>query len=389
MRQITVLGNNSGRNAGDAAILGNLLRDVSGEFSDILFKVPTTHPRFIRDHFGEFNVKPVPLLPWYGALKNFGLPLVVAMLNTDLILICDNILFDRKFYNPLFNNLASISLVAPFCKRRNIPIVMYNCSIGPIDFPYGKKALQKVLDASDLVITRDRQTGELLDQLELRYPELIQHADCALNTEPTAGAQLQRIIETEGLFQNPNGTIGFNVNAYIDNWSMTGVYSQDDFCRVVGESVDRIIEAFDVDVLFVCTQIMDLENTGRCIGYSSHKDRIKVVSNKTYTYQDLAALLGRLELHIGLRTHTLIFCAAVGTPMVDISSYPKSRGFMRTIGQEDRFIAFENLNPDHILSVVGDVWDHRAGIREAMQPTVMEEKRKASASAKLLRKYLA
>jgi len=389
MRQITVLGNNSGRNAGDAAILGNLLRDVSDEFSDILFKVPTTHPGFIRDNFGEFNVKPVPLLPWYGALKNFGLPLVVAMLNTDLILICDNILFDRKFYNPLFNNLASISLVAPFCKRRNIPIVMYNCSIGPIDFPYGKKALQKVLDASDLVITRDRQTGELLDQLELRYPELIQHADCALNTEPTAGAQLQRIIETEGLFQNPNGTVGFNVNAYIDNWSMTGVYSQDDFCRVVGESVDRIIEAFDVDVLFVCTQIMDLENTGRCIGYSSHKDRIKVVSNKTYTYQDLAALLGRLELHIGLRTHTLIFCAAVGTPMVDISSYPKSRGFMRTIGQEDRFIAFENLNPDHILSVVGDVWDHRAGIREAMQPTVMEEKRKASASAKLLRKYLA
>ena len=388
MRQITVLGNNSGRNAGDAAILGNLLRDVSDEFSDILFKVPTTHPGFIRDNFGEFNVKPVPLLPWYGALKNFGLPLAVAMLNTDLILICDNILFDRKFYNPLFNNLASISLVAPFCKRRNIPIVMYNCSIGPIDFPYGKKALQKVLDASDLVITRDRQTGELLDQLELRYPELIQHADCALNTEPTAGAQLQRIIETEGLFQNPNGTVGFNVNAYIDNWSMTGVYSQDDFCRVVGESVDRIIEAFDVDVLFVCTQIMDLENTGRCIGYSSHKDRIKVVSNKTYTYQDLAALLGRLELHIGLRTHTLIFCA-VGTPMVDISSYPKSRGFMRTIGQEDRFIAFENLNPDHILSMVGDVWDHRAGIREAMQPTVMEEKRKASASAKLLRKYLA
>ncbi|HCY14332.1 MAG TPA: hypothetical protein DG414_10870 [Gammaproteobacteria bacterium] len=389
MRQITVLGNNSGRNAGDAAILGNLLRDVSDEFSDILFKVPTTHPRFIRDHFGEFNVKPVPLLPWYGALKNFGLPLAVAMLNTDLILICDNILFDRKFYNPLFNNLASISLVAPFCKRRNIPIVMYNCSIGPIDFPYGKKALQKVLDASDLVITRDRQTGELLDQLELRYPELIQHADCALNTEPTAGPQLQRIIETEGLFQNPNGTVGFNVNAYIDNWSMTGVYSQDDFCRVVGESVDRIIEAFDVDALFVCTQIMDLENTSRCIGYSSHKDRIKVVSNKTYTYQDLAALLGRLELHIGLRTHTLIFCAAVGTPMVDISSYPKSRGFMRTISQEDRFIAFENLNPDHILSVVRDVWDHRAGIREAMRPTVMEEKRKASASARLLRKYLA
>ena len=389
MKQITVLGNNSGRNAGDAAILGNLLQDVSDEFSDVLFKIPTTHPRFIIRHFGKFNVKPVPLLPWYGALKNFGLPLAASMLKTDLILICDNILFDRKFYNPLFNNLASISLVAPLCKHLDIPIVMYNCSIGPIDYPYGRKALQKVLDASDLIITRDHQTGELLDQLELRYPELIQHADCALNTEPTAGEPLQQIIEAENLFQNPNGTVGFNVNAYIDNWSSTGRYSQDDFCRVIGESVDCIIDVFDVDIFFVCTQIMDLANTHRCIGYSKYQDRIKVVSNKTYTYENIAGLLSKLELHIGLRTHTLIFCAAVGTPMINISSYPKSHGFMRTIGQEDRYIAFENLNQNHILSVVKDVWDHRALIRENMQSRVAEEKRKAKASAKLLRKYFA
>jgi len=62
---------------------------------------------------------------------------------------------------------------------------------------------------------------------------------------------------------------------------------------------------------------------------------------------------------------------------------------MRTIGQEDRYIAFENLNQNHILSVVKDVWDHRALIRENMQSRVAEEKRKAKASAKLLRKYFA
>jgi polysaccharide pyruvyl transferase WcaK-like protein len=158
---------------------------------------------------------------------------------------------------------------------------------------------------------------------------------------------------------------------------------------VIGESVDCIIDVFDVDIFFTCTQIMDLANTHRCIGYSKYKDRIKVVSNKTYTYENIAGLLGKLELHIGLRTHTLIFCAAVGTPMINISSYPKSHGFMRTIGQEDRYIAFENLNQNHILSVVKDVWDHRALIRENMQSRVAEEKRKAKASAKLLRKYFA
>ncbi len=388
MKTITVLGNNSGRNAGDAAILGNMLRDISEQYPDVLFKVPTTHPSFIRTHFGQFNVKPVPLLPWYGSIKNFGLPLAWSMLNTDLVLICDNILFDRKFYNPLFNNLASISLVAPFCRRRGIPIVLYNCSIGPIDFPYGARALQKVLDASDLVITRDQQTGELIERLGLRHPEIVQHADCALNTEPTSGAALDRIIDREGLFTNPNGTVGFNVNAYIDNWSMTGTYSQEDFCRTVAAAVDRVIEGHDVDVIFFVTQIMDLENTHRTIGFTRHADRIKVISNREYTYEDIAALLQKVELHVGLRTHTLIFAAAVGTPMIDISSYPKSRGFMRTIGQESRFISFDNLNPEYIEGQVNEVWERRDEIRAELAPIVAGEKDKARDSARYLERYL-
>ena len=77
MKTISVLGNNSGRNAGDAAILGNLLRDISALYDDVLFTVPTTHPGFVKSTFKQFNVKPVPLLPWYGSIKNFGLPCMV------------------------------------------------------------------------------------------------------------------------------------------------------------------------------------------------------------------------------------------------------------------------------------------------------------------------
>ncbi|MCI5147610.1 MAG: polysaccharide pyruvyl transferase family protein, partial [Candidatus Electrothrix sp. AR3] len=155
MKKITVLGNNSGRNAGDMAILGNLLRDVSEEIPGLEYSVPTTNTKFISEHFKEFNVKPVGLMPWNGCIRNLGWPMYKAMTDTDLVLICDNILFDRKFYNPLFNNLSSIALFAPFCKKKGIPIVLYNVSVGPIDYPVGKKALQKVLDATDLVVTRD------------------------------------------------------------------------------------------------------------------------------------------------------------------------------------------------------------------------------------------
>lgn len=45
MKRVTILGNNSGRNAGVMAILGNMLRDISDLYDDIEFYDPTTNPK--------------------------------------------------------------------------------------------------------------------------------------------------------------------------------------------------------------------------------------------------------------------------------------------------------------------------------------------------------
>ena len=316
MKKVTVLGNNSGRNAGDMAILGNLLRDVSEEIPGLEYYVPTTNTKFIRENFGQFNVKPMGMMPWNGCIRNFGYTVFKAMTDTDLVLICDNILFDRQLYNPLFNNLSSIALFAPFSKRRQIPIVLYNVSVGPIDYPAGKKALQKVLNATELVVTRDEATKEIFDNLNLEYPELHIHADCALNTEAPSEEHMAAIIKREQLFTNPRGTIGFNVNAYIDNWSKGGTFSRDDFCSSIAGAADKVMEDLGVDVIFFVTQIMDLKVTHECVGKIRNKDRVKIIANDKYNYEEIAALLGKVEVHSGLRTHTLIFCAAMGTPMI-------------------------------------------------------------------------
>jgi len=388
MKRITVLGNNSGRNAGDAAILGNLLADISAEISDIKFYVPTTSPSFIRENFGKFNVKPVALLPWYGCIKNFGIPLYRSMVNTDLVLICDNILFDRKFYNPLFNNLSSIALVAPACKKRGIPIVHYNCSVGPIDFDVGKKALQRVMDASSLVMTRDTQTKELFDRLNLNYPELHIHADCALNTESPSEGRLQEIIQKEGFLQNHKGTIGFNVNAYIDNWSMRGTLNSSEFCETIGKAADRVIDELGVDIIFFVTQVMDLKNTNACVASMQHKDRVRIISNVDYSYSEIAGLIQRVGVLAGLRTHTLIFAAAMNTPMIGVLSYPKSDGFLRTIDQQDWVVPFEKFSADYLGEIVKNAWQQREQTRTQLKPIVDSEKHKARSSAQLLRQFL-
>ena len=388
MKTITVLGNNSGRNAGDNAILGNLLDDFAPVRSDITFKIPTLSTSFIKKSFGHHPIQPIGLLPWNLAVKNLGWPLYRAMTKTDMVLITDNILFDRKLNNPLLNNLKSISLFAPFCKKKNIPIIFYNASVGPIDTEAGKKALQKVLDASLLVITRDTQTKILLEDFKFNHPEIVVHADCALNTKVPSPQHLDDIIAKENLFTNPKGTIGLNVNAYIDNWSETGTMNRKNFCEIIAGTADALIENLDVDIMFTVSQIMDMKITQECVQQSRHQTRIKVVGNCDYTYQELTGLLSKVDVHAGLRTHTLIFCTAVGTPSISINAYPKNAAFLKTVGLGDWTIDFEDLSIENLEALMTRAWNEREGLSAAMAPIVKGEKEKSRESVALVSNIL-
>lgn len=388
MKTITVLGNNSGRNAGDNAILGNLLDDFAPVRSDITFKIPTLSTSFIKKSFGHHPIQPIGLLPWNLAVKNLGWPLYRAMTKTDMVLITDNILFDRKLNNPLLNNLKSISLFAPFCKKKNIPIIFYNASVGPIDTEAGKKALQKVLDASLLVITRDTQTKILLEDFKFNHPEIVVHADCALNTKVPSPQHLDDIIAKENLFTNPKGTIGLNVNAYIDNWSETGTMNRKNFCEIIAGTADALIENLDVDIMFTVSQIMDMKITQECVQQSRHQTRIKVVGNCDYTYQELTGLLSKVDVHAGLRTHTLIFCTAVGTPSISINAYPKNAAFLKTVGLGDWTIDFEDLSIENLEAIMTRAWNEREGLSAAMAPIVKGEKEKSRESVALVSNIL-
>lgn len=388
MKKVTLIGSFSGRNAGDAAILGNLLDDFAEVRSDIEFLVPTIKPGYVKKQFGHHNVRAMGMMPWHGSLKALGLANYVGMTQTDMVLITDNALFDRKLYNPLINTLWSVALFAPMSKKKNIPIVFYNASVGPIDTEVGKEALQKVLDATELVTLRDQKTAELFEELQLRSPEVHLKADCAINTAPTSGARLDEIIRKENLFTNPKGTISFNVNAYIDNWSNTGKLTREDFCKIIAASIDAVIEELGVEVLLVVTQVMDLKITNECLQYVKNRADVRLLTNEVYDYHDIVGVLDKVDSHVGLRTHSLIFCASVNTPMVSINSYPKNAGFMRSIGQDDWMIEFDGLSKEGIAGMMIRSWQEREQRKASMTPITDREKTKAKESVQLVNKLL-
>lgn len=392
MKKITVLGNFSGRNAGDNAILGNLMDDISEKYSEVKYLIPTFNAGFVKHHFSHHNIEAMNLMPWNGAFKIFGWPTYKAMTNCDVVLITDNILFDRSYFNPLFNYLSTIALFAPACKRRGIPIIPYNASLGPYTTDRGRAAMQRVLDAAPFLSLRDEMSRDTLDKNKFNYPKVIIGADCAINTVIPTEEHLKKIITKEGLFKNPNGTISFNINAYIDTWLKLveggkGI-TRESFVKLISETIDNIIQVLNVDIMYTTTQIMDYKIVNETMQHVKNIQRVKVIGNSDYNYKEITGLLSKCGLHVGMRTHSKILAAAAFTPMVTINAYPKSVGFVRTLGMENWIINFKDLNVEKMTKIVAEAWMQRAELKTKLIPIVKEEQKKAKQAVDLLSEYL-
>lgn len=390
MKKVCVLGNFSGRNAGDAAILGGLLEDVSSRYDDLLYIIPTIKPGFVEKNFHRYNIKPVGLMPWNLSIKILGLPVLTSTLGADLILVTDAILFDRNLFNPLHNYLLTLSHVLPLAGKRGIPVVLYNMSLGPVRTPRGVRCLRRILDCADLVITRDDVSLDLARELGTAEDKLHAGADCALNVVPSGKKRLEEIAAIEGILRGPRPSVGFNVNSYIDAFVRPkgeGI-GRGPFLRVMRAVIDRTIETLDVDAVLVITQPMDLGIARELLDGVKNRSRIRLISNRTYSHEEIAAVLSRLEIFTGMRTHSLILSTSVGTPVVGIVAYPKNRGYLRSIGMSDQLIEFDDFTEDNLWSMVERTWREREGLREKLIPAIEEEKRKARRSAELLRPFI-
>lgn len=386
--RVTVLGNFSGRNVGDIAILGNLLAHLGRACPEAEFLVPTLAPAFVRRRFPDPRVRPVGIAPWHGSVKLLGAPLIRAVRASDLVLVTDAVLFDRRLFNPMHNYLSSIAILAAWCRRRGTPMVVYHGSLGPIRTRWGARALREVLAACPVLILRDAPSRALIERLELPSPPIIEGADCAIATEPPPAADVARVLQRLGL-AGERPWLGWNVSSYIEQWERyAGAGAAGRFAAMVAGALDRVVRERDVTPVLVATQRMDLRITRAVRDAMAEPHACRIVDATRLDYREAAGLLGRFELVVAMRTHALILAAAGGAPVVNLNVYPKSAGFMQTIRQERWQHQMASLDPDALADLVIEAWDRRAELRWQVQREVRRERSRAMAGVPVVRRLL-
>jgi polysaccharide pyruvyl transferase WcaK-like protein len=385
IERITLLGSSSGRNAGDAALIAAIMDSVDEHLGrKIIYEIPTINPAYIRDQYHNDTV-PVGMMPWHASVKMLGIPTWRSIMRSDLVLIFDAILFDRSLYNPLFNFMSTVYLMLPRAKKKGKKMAFMNVGAGPVNTPMGKKMLLELSEIMDFMTARDKASFDIINDLGVKNPRLIQTADSAVDLKASGDDRVLPIFEKHGLDPNQD-MLGVNVNRYIDTWADKSKdnMSTDHFVDVYAKSLDTVQEKLKVPVVFVATQHHDVQISQAIIDKMQKKEKTVLISNVDNNHYDIKGVMGKLQLLFGMRLHANILASSALTPIVGLNYQPKVKFYFDDLGLPEFALPFDDFSEATVTELLLRGWEKRDHIQQVLNTNIPVLQQKADSAGQLV-----
>ena len=381
--RITLLGNNSGRNLGDMAIMSSIMESLSKRMPNAEFYVPTIKPEWVRKHYGErYNVRAVNVMPWTLSLRLLGLPTLSCLAKSDVALICDGIIFGKKLFNPAFNYLITLVFLVPLARLLGCKMVCYSTGIGPFQNTISRLFAKWTINGCDLVMMRERDSEQLTKDIGVTQP--VELTGDAAFINPVSDDKVAVSIMRELGLEPEKPTMAINATAYLDTWLNPNERLSDPkgLLKTIAEGVKRAQEQVGdtFQPLIVCTHPMDeatcRELAALCDG--------KVLTNSTYLSHDIQAVIRRCGILVGMRFHSIVLASSVETPVVGLIYAPKVRGYLKLLKCEEYSLELASLTPEYLGRKLAEAWNARKELQERQRPIIGDLKEGAEHAADLL-----
>lgn len=382
---ITLLGSSSGRNAGDAALIAAIMDNIDQSCQKRMrYNIPSIKPAFIRNTYGN-DVHPVGMMPWNLSLKMLGLPTYQSILNSDLSLIFDAILFDRSLFNPLFNYLSSVYLLLGRAKKRGKLLGMYNVGTGPVDTAAGRHMLKELSEMMDFITVRDQSSLELLHKLGVTNKNIFLAADAALTMSAAPSSRANEILQELGL-NDASEILAVNVNAYLDSWASPGrkAMSREHFTTVYAQALNQILPQIKAPLMLVVTQHHDLSLNQELLKKVDPAHKMALLSNTQYSPFEIRAVLERASLLFGMRLHSVILASAGLTPVSAIAYQPKVRHYLDELGLSQFVFSFDDYQPQALATHLLRSWEAKKDIKAQLSKVIPVLRQRAMLAANIV-----
>jgi polysaccharide pyruvyl transferase CsaB len=382
-RRVLIAGSYGQGNTGDEAILAALLAGLRAGRPDLHVQVVSGHVAATVAQHAQPSPKHFAALHW-GDWPAIAAALAAADL---LILGGGGIFFDYWGFDPgrLLENeapdlahYASFPLLAALLGK---PLFLCAVGVGPLFTAAGRGAVRLAFALAARASVRDEESKQLLVEIGVPAERVEVTADPAFALA-VAGDPAARLAAL-GLGARPLLGVTprpWDVAVSQDAWETALAGSLAAFARAIGAQIllipfhagydDAALERLAAKLLAAGLAAEDVRSLAA--------DRPPA---------EIAAVIGRCDLLVGLRLHSLLFALLTGTPAVALAYDPKVRSLARLAGHEELCLELADLST--LGAVLADAWARREELRRDFLAASARLKPAAERNAELALELLA
>ena len=348
-------------NAGDEAILKAILQEVRTAAPGEEITVLSRNPAETAERHGVKALHMFDVPAWRSAMGRARL-----YINGGGNLIQD-VTSRRSLWYYLFTLRTA--------KKCGCKVMMYGCGIGPVrntqDMSMTRRTLNRYVDAITL---REDASLKELRRYGVDGPEVILSADPALILQRAGEAEIDRLMEENGL--DPKGNY---LGLCLRSWP-----GFEEKAPAFAEAVRRAGEQYGLSPVFI--SINHRSDGAAADLVADRLDKPACVIRQPLSTELTLGLMSRMQAVVSMRLHGLIFAAGQGIPLVGVVYDPKVSAFLSYMGQnlyEDlKDVTVESLNAklDRALALRDD----RAALEAAVTHLRTIEQNNSATVRKLL-----
>ncbi len=325
------------------------------------------------------------MLPWHGSVGMLGWQTLSSIRRSNLTIIYDAMLFDRKLFNPLTNYMSSAWLYLKYLKARGSLVGFYNVGAGPVTTQWGTKMLRELAYLADFITVREVDSYNLLRDLGTPEDKMLVTADNAIPVRASSPERVRQILK-EINAPLDGEILAININSYLNSWAGLGqqTLTKESFIATYSSALNRFLKEVQVPLLFVATQHSDVPVTEALMRSVDAPKGKSLFSNVNYNHHDVKGVLSRAALLFGMRLHANILATSALTPAVALVFQQKVRSYFEALGLGSNVVSFNEFSEERLLQQLRYGWQNRIAIRERLREVIPLLTKETSRAAEIV-----
>lgn len=344
-RKILVSGYYGYANAGDEAILEALCQSIRRTAPGTGITVLSGNPAVTEENHGCRAVKRFSPKGLWRAVRDCD----------TLISGGGSLLQDATSTRSLLYYLLVIRLA----ERMGKQVFLLANGIGPVRKKANRRLVARAVKNAKYITLRDPESMTELQRMGVERSDLTVTADPVYLLEAGEDARAREALRAAGIGDEPFFAVS------VRPWKQGNEALE----RKVAEICDGVARRYGLKPLFIpMQQGVDDIMAQRMMGKMTEKGYLLEHTPKG---RDIMAVMGRSELALTMRLHSLIFAAKMEIPSVGISYDPKLDANLKLLGQPSAGSVAE-LDTERALALIGQTLEQRERRVAELRETVAE-----------------